>query len=408
MKTLHKRCAGLDVHKVEVVACLRLVARGKASYEVRRFPTTTKGLIELAEWLEAAQCTHVAMEATGVYWKPVWHMLEGRFTLILANAAHIKGVPGRKSDVNDATWIADLLAHGLIRASFVPPQPIQELRDLTRTRKQLTREVVQHTQRIQAVLEEANVKLSSVITDVLGMSGRRILKAIVAGETDPAKLAGLGGSRLAASRSDLADALHGRVREHHRFLIDQHLKTIEQLEATIVAFDARIEVALRPFRDAIERLKEIPGLSETSAQILIAEIGTDMNQFPTAGHLLSWAGLVPRLDESAGKRRSTRVSKGAPWLKPVLVQCAWAAARKKNGYFQAQFLRLKARCGPKKAVVAVAASLLATAYHMLADGTYYQDLGPDHFTRRDPARIAAKLANRIRSLGYAVDIRVAA
>ncbi|MGE0769819.1 MAG: IS110 family transposase [Hyphomicrobiaceae bacterium] len=371
-------------------------------------PPTTKGLIELAEWLEAAQCTHVAMEATGVYWKPVWHMLEGRFTLILANAAHIKGVPGRKSDVNDATWIADLLAHGLIRASFVPPQPIQELRDLTRTRKQLTREVVQHTQRIQAVLEEANVKLSSAITDVLGMSGRRILKAIVAGETDPAKLAELGGPRLAASRSDLADALHGRVREHHRFLIGQHLQTIEQLEATIAAFDARIEAALRPFRDTIERLKEIPGLSETSAQILIAEIGMDMSQFPTAGHLLSWAGLVPRLDESAGKRRSTRVRKGAPWLKPVLVQCAWAAARKKNSYFQAQFLRLKARCGPKKAVVAVAASLLATAYHMLADGTCYQDLGADHFARRDPARIVAKLANRIRSLGYAVDIRAAA
>jgi len=408
MKTLHKRCAGLDVHKVEVVACLRLVARGKASYEVRRFPTTTKGLIKLAEWLEAAQCTHVAMEATGVYWKSVWHMLEGRFTLILANAAHIKGVPGRKSDVNDATWIADLLAHGLIRASFVPPQPIQELRDLTRTRKQLTREIVQHTQRIQAVLEEANVKLSSAITDILGMSGRRILKAIVAGETDPAKLAELGGPQLAASRSDLADALHGRVREHHRFLIGQHLKTIEQLEATIAAFDTRIEAALRPFRDTIERLKEIPGLSQTSAAILIAEIGADMNQFPTAGHLLSWAGLVPRLDESAGKRRSTRVRKGAPWLKPVLVQCAWAAARKKNSYFQAQFLRLKARCGPKKAVVAVAASLLATAYHMLADGTCYQDLGADHFARRDPARIVAKLANRIRSLGYAVDIRAAA
>jgi transposase len=408
MKTLHRRCAGLDVHKVEVVACLRLVARGKASYEVRRFPTTTKGLIELAEWLEAAQCTHVAMEATGVYWKPVWHMLEGRFTLILANAAHIKGVPGRKSDVNDATWIADLLAHGLIRASFVPPQPIQELRDLTRTRKQLTREVVQHTQRIQAVLEEANVKLSSAITDVLGLSGRRILKAIIAGETDPARLSELGSPRLAASRSELEAVLRGRVREHHRFLIDQHLKTIEQLEATIAAFDARIEAALGPFRDAIERLKEIPGLSETSAQILIAEIGADMSQFPTAGHLLSWAGLVPRLDESAGKRRSTRVRKGAPWLKPVLVQCAWAAARKKNSYFQAQFLRLKARCGPKKAVVAVAASLLATAYHMLADGTCYQDLGADHFARRDPARIVAKLANRIRSLGYAVDIRAAA
>lgn len=408
MKTLHKRCAGLDVHKKEVVGCLRVVGRSKATYEVRRFQTTTRGLIELAEWLEAAQCTHVAMEATGVYWKPVWHILEGRFELILANAAHIKGVPGRKSDVNDATWIADLLAHGLIRASFVPPQPIQELRDLTRTRKQLTREIVQHTQRIQAVLEEANVKLSSAITDILGASGRRILRAIIGGETDPDKLSTLGSPRLAASRSELSDALHGRIREHHRFLIDQHLKTIEQLEATIAAFDARIEAALAPFHDCVDRLKGIPGLSETSTQFLIAEIGTDMSQFPTAGHLLSWAGLVPRLDESAGKRRSTRVEKGAPWLKPVLVQCAWAAARKKNGYFHAQFHRLKARRGAKKAAMAVAASILATAYHMLADGTCYQDLGPEHFARRDPARTARKLADRIRSLGYDVDIRVAA
>jgi transposase len=408
MKTIHKRCAGLDVHKEQVVACLRLVIRGKASYEVCSFPTTTRGLIELAEWLDQAECTHVAMEATGVYWKPVWHILAGRFSLILANAAHIKGVPGRKSDVNDATWIADLLAHGLMRASFVPPQPIQELRDLTRTRKQLTREIVQHTQRIQAVLEEANVKLSSAITDILGASGRRILKAIVACESDPARLAQLGSPRLAAPRSELADALHGRVRDHHRFLIDQHLKTIEQLEATIAAFDTRIEAALAPFRDIVERLKEVPGLSETSAQILIAEIGTDMRQFPTAGHLLSWAGLVPRLDESAGKRRSTRVRKGAPWLKPVLVQCAWAAARKKNSYFQAQFMRLKARRGPKKAAIAVAASILTTVYHMLADGTCYQDLGPDHFARRDPARVAAKLASRIRSLGFDVDIRTAA
>jgi transposase len=408
MKLKHKRCAGLDVHKKEVVACLRLVTRGKASHELRRFPTTTGGLMAMADWLEGAGCQRVAMEATGVYWKPVWHILEGRFQLILANAAHIKGVPGRKSDVNDAMWIADLLAHDMIRPSFVPPQPIQELRDLTRTRKQLTREIVQHTQRIQAVLEEANVKLSSVITDILGLSGRRILKAIVAGESDPAKLAGLASPRLAASRSELSSALFGRIRDHHRFLIDQHLKTIEQLEATIAAFDARIEAALAPFRSTIERLKAIPGLSETSIEVLLAEIGTDMSQFPTAGHLLSWAGLVPRLDESAGKRRSTRVRKGAPWLKTVLVQCAWAAARKKNSYFQAQFLRLKARCGPKKAAVAVAASLLTTAYHMLADGTFYQDLGPDHFTRRSPARVAQRLANRIRSLGFEVDIRAAA
>jgi transposase len=407
MKTLYRRCAGLDVHKKEVVGCLRLAIRGKATYEVRRFPTTTRGLLELADWLEQAGCTHVAMEATGVYWKPVWHILEGRFQQVLANATHIRGVPGRKSDMNDATWIADLLAHGLIRASFVPPQPIQELRDLTRARKQLTREIVQHTQRIQAVLEEANIKLSSVITDILGMSGRRILRAIVVGETDPLKLAKLGGPRLAATKSELTDALHGRVRSHHQFLIGQHLKTIEQLEETITAFDDRIEAALEPFRDAIERLKEVPGLSETSAQILLSEIGTDMRQFPTAGHLLSWAGLIPRLNESAGKRRSTRVRKGAPWLKPVLVQSAWAASRKKNSYFEAQFLRLKARRGPKKAAVAVAASILTTAYHMLVDGTCYEDLGTDHFARRNPARTVAKLANRIRNLGFQVEIRPA-
>lgn len=408
MKLKHKRCAGLDVHKKEVVACLRLVACGKATHEVRRFPTTTGGLMEMADWLEATGCQHVAMEATGVYWKPVWHILEGRFQQILANAAHIKGVPGRKSDVNDAMWIADLLAHDMIRPSFVPPQPVQELRDLTRTRKQLTREIVQHTQRIQAVLEEANVKLSSAITDILGASGRRILKAIAAGESDPAKLAGLGSRRLATSPSQLSAALHGRIRDHHRFLIDQHLRTIEQLEATIAAFDARIEAALQPFRDTIERLKAVPGLSQTSIEVLIAEIGTDMSQFPTAGHLLSWAGLVPRLDESAGKRRSTRIRKGAPWLKTVLVQCAWGAARKKNSYFQAQFHRIKARAGAKKAAIAVAASILTTAYHMLKDGTFYQDLGADHFARRDPARAAQKLANRIRRMGFEVDIRAAA
>ncbi len=233
MKTLHKRCAGVDVHKAEVVACLRLITNRKVEREVRRFPTTTHGLLELAEWLEKARCTHVAMEATGVYWKPVWHILDGRFALILANAAHVKTVPGRKSDVNDASWLADLLAHGLIRPSFVPPAAIQELRDLTRTRKQLTREVVQHSQRIQAVLEEANVKLCSVITDILGASGRRMLKAMIAGETDAHKLAALGSERLGCAPVALVEALTGRMREHHRFLLAQHLRTIEQLEETI-------------------------------------------------------------------------------------------------------------------------------------------------------------------------------
>jgi transposase len=408
MKVVNRRCAGLDVHKDEVVACVRVAGRGEPSREVRRFSTTTRGLLELADWLEASGVKQVAMEATGVYWKPVWHVLEERFQLILANAAHVRNVPGRKSDVNDATWIADLLAHGLIRASFVPPAPIQELRDLTRTRKQLGREIVQHTQRIQKVLEDANIKLSSLISDVLGASGRRILQALINGESDAGVLAALGGSRLKCSRQDLKDGLEGRITAHHRFLIGQHLRMIEELEAAQAAFDGRIEAALEPFHDAAERLTSLPGISDVAAQVIIAEIGADMSPFPTAGHLLSWAGLTPRLDESAGKRRSTRVKKGAPWLKPVLVQCAFAAARAKNSYFQAQFLRLKARRGPKKAAIAVAASILTAAYHMLRDGTFYADLGPNHFARHDKTRVAMRLVRRIKDLGYDVEIKAAA
>jgi transposase len=408
MKTLHSQCAGLDVHKAEVVACLRIITKRKVEHETRRFPTTTKGLLELSGWLENAGCTHVAMEATGVYWKPVWHILEGHFELILANAAHVKNLPGRKSDVSDATWLADLLAHGLIRSSFVPPPAIQEVRDLTRTRKQLTRERVQHVLRMQAVLEEANVKLCSVITDLLGASGRRILQAMIKGEADPQKLAALGSDRLRCPRAGLVEALSGRVREHHRFLLAQHLRMIEHLEKSIAAFDARVDKLLDPFRDIIERLKEVPGLGTTAAEIVIAEIGTDMSRFPSAGHLLSWAGLIPALNESAGKRRSTRIKKGAPWLKPVLVQSGWSAARTKNSYFHAQFLRIKSRRGAKKAVIAVAASILTTIYHMLCDGTHYQDLGADYFPRRNPAKTAAKLASRIRDLGYHVEIRASA
>jgi transposase len=408
MKVLHRRCAGVDVHKAEVVACVRVVKGSRAGHEVRRFATTTRGLLELADWVQANECTHVAMEATGVYWKPVWHVLEGHAELVLANAAHIRNVPGRKSDVNDAVWIADLLAHGLIRSSMVPPTPIQEMRDLTRTRKQLTREIVQHTQRIQKVLEDANVKLSSVISNVVGVSGRRILGAVIAGESDPERLADLGHERLRCSRGELVEALRGRVTEHHRFLLRQHLRMIEELERTVSEFDRRLEVALAPFRDDFERLTAIPGVSTTAAQVILAEIGVDMSRFPTAGHLLSWAGLCPRLDESAGKRRSTRVSKGAPWLKTMLVQCAWAASRSQESYLRAQFLRLKARRGPKKAVMAVAASILTAAYHMLRDKSDYRDLGPDYFVRRDAGRVAERLARRIRELGYEVQIQKAA
>jgi transposase len=408
MKTLHRRCAGLDVHSDSVVACVRLTVRTKVSHEVRRFSTATRDLLELADWLAAQGVTHVAMEATGVYWKPIWHILEGRFELVLANAAHIRNVPGRKSDVNDAVWISDLLAHGLIRASFVPPAQIQDVRDLTRTRTQLTREVAQHIQRIQKTLENANIKLTSVISNIIGTSGRRILKAMIAGETNPIKLAELGSTRLKCSRAELTAALDGRVTAHHRFLIAHHLSLIGELERHIAAFDARIEKLLRPLRDAVAQLITIPGVSKVSAQVILAEIGADMTPFPTSGHLLSWAGLVPRLDESAGKRRSTRVRKGAPWLKPVLVQCGWGAARTKGTYYQAQFFRLKARRGPKKAAIAVAASLLTAVYHMLKNGTFHQDLGADFLVKRDKVRIATKLANRIKDLGYDVSFTPAA
>jgi transposase len=405
METLHRRCAGLDVHQKEIVACRRIVSGRKVRSELGRFATTTQGLLALSSWLAEAKVTHVAMEATGVYWKPVWHVLCHDFRLVLANASHIRNVPGRKSDANDATWIADLLAHGLIRASFVPPQPIQELRDLTRTRRELTREIVRHTQRIQATLEEANIKLASVISDILGLSGRRILKAIVAGESDPRRLAELGHSRLACTREDLAAALDGRPRDHHRFLIGQHLKTIEQLEGTIGEFDARLEAALAPFLDAAARLKDIPGFADNVAQTLLAEAGADMTAFPTADHLVSWAGMCPRLDESAGRKRSKRLRKGAPWLKPVLVQAALAAIKVKNSSLRARYFSLKPRLGHKKAIIAVAAALLRIAYHMLKDGTFYQDLGPDYRGRKNPEHAARNLAKRIRALGYDVELK---
>jgi transposase len=318
-------------HKELVVACVRLQRGANVQREQARFDTTTKGLLALLAWLAERECTHVAMEATGVYWKPVWHVLEGHVELVLANAAHIRNVPGRKSDVNDATWIADLLAHGLITASMIPPTPIQELRDLTRTRRQLVREIGQHTQRVQRVLEDANVKLSSVLSNTLGASGRRIVEAIVAGENDPEKLAALGSERLRCSHEQLREALRGRVTAHHRFLLRQHLDTVDHLHRVVDEFDAQIARLLEPFRAQHELLMTIPGVRETAAACILAEVGADMSRFPSAAHLVSWAGLCPRMDESAGKRRSTRLRKGAPWLEPVLVQCAWGAARTDEG-----------------------------------------------------------------------------
>jgi len=407
MEIVHPKCAGLDVHQDTVVACARVVAGSSVTHDVRTFGTTTQELVALSDWLTAHGCTHVAMESTGVEWKPVWHVLEGRVELVLATARHIRNMPGRKSDVNDAPWIAELLAHGLIRGSFVPPAPIQELRDLTRTRKQLVREIAQHTLRIQKTLETATLKLTGTLSDILGVSGRAILQALVAGETNPERLAELARGRIKASRADLVAALHGRVTAHHRFLLQLHLAQSEALEGAVRAVEARLGDALAPFRAAVDRLITMPGVSETVARVIVAEIGFDMTRFPTAGHLISWAGLCPRLDESAGKRRSTRTRPSNPWLKTTLVQGAWAAARKKDGDLRAQFLRLKSRRGPKKAIIAVAASMLTAAYSMLRDGVDYRDLGADHFDRRDKAKLAKRLLARLHDLGFSVELRAA-
>jgi transposase len=378
---------------------------GTVTREVRTFKTTTKELLTLSEWLTSHGCTHVAMEATGVYWKPVWHILsDGDFTLVLANAAHVKNVPGRKTDINDATWLADLMAHGLIRGSFVPDAPTQELRGLLRTRKQFVRERSSHVQRLQKVLEDANIKLDSVISDILGLSGRAMIEALIAGQSDPDALAALAHRRIKAPPAVLREALRGRVTNHHRFLLQLHLQHIEALDTALGAIDREVDTQVEPFRTAVLLLTTIPGVSDLSAHVIRAEIGGDMGRFPTVGHLISWAGLCPKNDESAGKRRSNRMRKGAPWLKTTLIQCAWAAARKNGSYLQAQFHRLRSRRGAKKAIGAVAASILTAAYHMLKDGTLYHDFGLDHFDRRAKTVQTRRLLARLQTLGYAVQI----
>jgi transposase len=359
--------------------------------EVASFETTTRGLLALSDWLSEHGCTHVAMESTGIYWKPVWHVLEGSFELVLANATHIRNVPGRKTDVNDAMWIADLLAHGLIRGSFVPPTAIQELRDLTRTRKQLVREIAQHTQRIQKTLEDANIKLTGVISSVLGRNGRTLLQALIAGETDPERLVALTDGRLHAPREQLVEALRGRVREHHRFLLKLHLSQIEALKAAVRDVEGRLGAQLEPFRERVALLTTIPGISDLAAQVIVSEIGLDMERFPSAPHLISWAGLCPRSDESAGKT--------------TLVQAAWAASRKKDSYLRAQFLRIKARRGPMKAVLAVAASMLTAAYHILLQGVPYRELGHGYFDALDRSKLTRRLLRRLQSLGLEVEVK---
>lgn len=410
MEVIHSKCAGLDVHKKSILACTRVQTGKSVEYSKQRFGTTTEELIRLFDWLAEAGCTHVVMESTGIYWRPVWRVLDGGPELLLANAKAVKNVPGRKSDVNDAQWLADLLAHGLVRSSFVPSKDQQEHRELTRTRRQLIREQVQHRQRIQKLLETCNIKLSSVISNITGKSGRKILDAISEGEIDPTTLADLTDGSIRRDKwLDVAKSLRGYVGEHERFMLKMHLRMYDTLQSEIERVEARLdEVATTPFDDAVTRLSAIPGISSVAAKTIVAEVGLDMSVFPSGEHLVSWAGLCPRMDESAGKRRDTRVRDGAPWLKPVLVQCAWAAARSKGTYFQQFFHRLRVRRGPNKAAVALAAKLLRVIYALLDSGDEYVPRDPKLVTEREAQRKVNRHLRELRKLGFQGEVRAAA
>jgi transposase len=406
MQTLYSRAAGLDVHKTTIVACIKI---GGQSDQVRTFGTMTDDLLALFDWLVRNKVTHVAMESTGVLWKPVWNILEGHeWELTLVNPRDLKQVPGRKSDVKDSQWIAQLLSCGLLKNSYVPQPEQRELRDLTRQRAQLAGEHTRCVNRIHKVLQDANIKLSSVATDVMGLSGRDILAALVAGQDDPQKLAELARGKLRGKIPQLKRALRGHVTRHHQFMLEQLLDHVAHLEEQLTAFSARIEEALRPFVDdpTFKRLDEIPGVNRETIENVVAEIGTDMNRFPTAGHLSSWTGMCPGNEESAGKRKRNRTTKGNVWLRRALTQAAWAAARKKGSYFQAQYRRLAGRRGRKRAAIAVGHSLLEVIYHLLKHPTEkYRDLGGNHFDTLNPERLRRHLVKRLESLGYEVTLK---
>jgi transposase len=368
MDILYERCCGLDIHKRTVVACLVVPgADGQPAKAVRSFGTMTDELLQLADWLLAAGCTHVAMESTGVYWKPVWNLLEGQFTLLLVNARHVKAVPGRKTDAKDCEWLADLLRHGLLQGSFVPERPQRELRELTRYRTSLIQERSAEVNRLQKTLEGANIKLGDVATDIMGLSSRQMLAALAGGETDAAAMAQLAQGRLRDKLPGLERALVGRVGSHQRFLLARQLAHIDFLDASIAEVSAEIAGRLRPCEAKLERLATIPGVGRRTAELLVAEIGTDMSRFPTSGHLASWAGMCPGNDESAGKRRSGKTRKGNPWLRSTLIEAARAAGRTKGTYLAAQYHRLAARRGTKRAAVAVGHTILVIAYRLLSE-----------------------------------------
>lgn len=417
MEVLYPCCAGLDVHKKTVQACVRRVGPGgQVRAQTRQFGTMTGELLALGDWLAQQQVSHVAMESTGVLWKPIWNLLEGHFELVLCNARAVKQVPGRKTDVKDCQWLAHLMQCGLLKPSFVPDRPLRELRDLTRQRVQLVKEHTSVANRLQKVLEDANIKLSCVASDVLGVSGRDMIRALIAGEQDPQALADLARRRLRQKLPQLAAALEGQVDEHHRFLLQMYMDHLAHLEALIARLEARLEQVLAsealqetaggdgvvPFPEAVRLLTTIPGVDKCTAQAILAETGTDMSRFPSADHLCSWAGVCPGNNESAGKRRSAKTPPGNRWLKRSLTQAAWAASRTKDTYLSALYRRLCARRGKKRAIVAVAHSILAAVYYMLSRHEAYQEAGGAYLDRLHPERLARSLTKRLEALGYSV------
>ncbi|HVU65957.1 MAG TPA: IS110 family transposase [Ktedonobacteraceae bacterium] len=406
MHVLYARCAGLDVHKKTVVACVMLTEpTGEMRKQVRTFATTTQGLLALADWLTEQQVTQVAMESTGIYWRPIFNILEAAFGVVLVNAQHMKAVPGRKTDVKDAEWLADLLRHGLLKASFIPPQPIRDLRDLVRYRKTLIQARSQEINRVQKVLETANIKLSSVVSDVMGASGRSMIQALITGEQSPEVLAELAQGSLHKKIPQLREALLGRVDAHHQILLSHLLAHISFLDQTIFQLFFQIQRSLAPFEEAVELLVSIPGVAAETAACILGEIGVDMACFPSAAHLASWAGVCPGNRESAGKRLSGQTTKGNKRLKAALAEVVWVVSHTKDNYLSAQYHRLARRLGKPKAVIAVSHSLLVIIYHMLRDKQPYRDLGADFFEAREKERVLKSALRRLEGLGYTVTLQ---
>jgi transposase len=405
MQTLVERGCGLDVHQATVVACLLIVSlNGKIRKQMRTFGTTTRELLSLRQWLLSESCTHVAMESTGVYWKPVFAILEGELEIVIANAQHVKKVPGRKSDVKDAEWLAELLCHGLLRSSFVPPKPIRELRDLTRYRRKLVESQTAERNRLLKMLETANIKLASVVCDVFGVSGQLMLKALLEGKASPQEMAQLAKRRLRKRIADLEPALEGKLEPHHRFLLKLQLGRLQAIEEDLATLERHIQEKLQPYAAQFALLQEIPGVDWTLAAVIIAELGVDMSVFQSVSQLASWAGVCPGTNESAGKRKSSRVPKGNVYLKTGLVEAANAASRAKGTYLRDKFYRLKARRGYKRATMAVAHKILVAIYHMLSQQVSYNDLGDLYLDKLNKNHLTRNLVHRLERLGYVVTL----